>query len=100
MLTPAMRAIVPRQPWRCLWRGFWQITKTAPLRRMILHFSHIGFTEALTFIAPALVRIQDTGYPRSRAAGTTGPMGRPRKIARWAFQQRVDRWVRPARKRR
>jgi hypothetical protein len=28
------------------------MTKTAPWRRMILHFSHIGLTEARTFIAP------------------------------------------------
>jgi hypothetical protein len=27
------------------------MTSTLPLRRTILHFSHIGFTDALTFIA-------------------------------------------------
>jgi hypothetical protein len=31
---------------------FWQITSTTPLRRMILHFSHIGFTDGLTFMIP------------------------------------------------
>jgi hypothetical protein len=31
---------------------FWQITSTAPWRRMILHFSHIGFTDGLTFMIP------------------------------------------------
>jgi hypothetical protein len=38
-----------RQPWRCLWRGFWQITMTVPRRRMILHFSQILLTDGLTF---------------------------------------------------
>jgi hypothetical protein len=31
---------------------FWQITKTALWRRMILHFSHIGLTDGLTFMVP------------------------------------------------
>jgi len=31
---------------------FWQITRTTPWRRMILHFSHIGFTDGLTFMIP------------------------------------------------
>src|SRR4051795_6303526 len=52
-LTPAMRAnSVDPYPWRCLWRGFWQMTATAPWRRMILHFSHIGFTDGRTFMVP------------------------------------------------
>jgi hypothetical protein len=37
-------------PWRCLCRGSVQITRTTPLRRTILQFSHIRFTELLTFI--------------------------------------------------
>ncbi len=37
-------------PWRCLWRGFSQMIRTTPFRRMILHLSQIFFTEALTFI--------------------------------------------------
>jgi hypothetical protein len=37
------------QPWRCLCRGFSQITITTPWRRMILHFSQIGLTLGLTF---------------------------------------------------
>jgi hypothetical protein len=36
-------------PCRCLCRGLEQITSTAPWRRMILHFSHIGLTEGRTF---------------------------------------------------
>jgi hypothetical protein len=31
---------------------FWQITSTTPWRRMILHFSHIGLTDGLTFMIP------------------------------------------------
>jgi len=38
-------------PWRCLCFGLSQITRTTPLRRMILHFSQILFTDARTFIA-------------------------------------------------
>src|SRR5215510_12154464 len=38
------------QPWRCLWRGSEQITRTTPLRRTILHLRQIFFTEAMTFI--------------------------------------------------
>ena len=37
-------------PCFCLCFGFWQITITLPLRRMILHFSQIGFTDGLTFM--------------------------------------------------
>jgi hypothetical protein len=40
------------QPCRCLWRGFLQITSTLPWRRTILHFSHIGLTDGLTFMIP------------------------------------------------
>jgi hypothetical protein len=29
-----------------------QITSTAPWRRMILHFSHIGLTDGRTFMEP------------------------------------------------
>src|SRR3954467_6379140 len=47
MLMPAIRAI--DYPCRCLCRGFEQITSTAPWRRMILHFSHMGLTEGRTF---------------------------------------------------
>ena len=37
-------------PCFCLCFGFWQMTITLPLRRMILHFSQIGFTDGLTFM--------------------------------------------------
>ncbi len=38
------------QPWRCLCLGSLQITRTTRLRRMILQFLHIFFTDARTFI--------------------------------------------------
>src|SRR5580692_1123367 len=58
MSTPDMRAtflpsllrlIRGHQPWRCLWRGFSQMTMTRRWRRITLHFSHIGFTLGRTF---------------------------------------------------
>jgi len=36
-----------------------QITSTAPRRRMILHFSHIGLTEARTFKISVLITLGD-----------------------------------------
>ena len=39
------------QPWRCLCFGTSQITRTTPLRLMILHLSQIFLTLALTFIS-------------------------------------------------
>ena len=39
-----------RQPWRCLWRGFSQITMTTAWRRMTLHLSQIFLTLGLTFM--------------------------------------------------
>src|SRR3954471_17021036 len=50
-LTPEIRAMAT-YPCRCLWRLLEQMTRTRPLRRMILHFSHIGFTDGLTFMCP------------------------------------------------
>ena len=37
------------QPWRCLWRGSWQMTMTRPWRRMTRHFWQIRLTLGLTF---------------------------------------------------
>src|ERR1039458_2412032 len=49
--TPEIRAIrLSPYPWRCLWRGSLQITRTTPLRRMTLHFPQIALTDARTFI--------------------------------------------------
>src|ERR1041384_8872037 len=38
------------QPWRCLWRGSEQITRTTPLRRTILHLRQIFFTDAMIYV--------------------------------------------------
>src|SRR3954469_16306988 len=60
MLIPAIRAMCflyslvvegPDQPWRCLWRGSVQITRTTPLRRMTLQLRHIFLTDAATFMS-------------------------------------------------
>src|SRR5262245_54907931 len=64
MSTPAIRAMClpssgPRQPCRCLWRGFSQMTMTRPWRRITLHFSHIFLTLGRTFIVLSLVAVRD-----------------------------------------
>ena len=46
---PSIRA----QPCFCLCLGFSQMIITRPLRLMILHFSHMGLTEGLTFMVVA-----------------------------------------------
>src|SRR6185312_6012711 len=59
------------------------MTRTAPFLRMTLHFSHIGLTDARTFIAPVSSRIQDPRTPHEsdgRVRQRPG-LGRPRKIA-------------------
>lgn len=37
-------------PWRCLCRGFSQITRTTPFRRMTLHLEQMTLTEDRTFM--------------------------------------------------
>src|SRR5437588_13050111 len=71
MLTPEMRA--KTQPCLCLWRGFEQMTRTRPLRRMILHFSHIGLTDGRTF---TLVSLSSEGY-----LGPPARLWRPLQVA-------------------
>jgi hypothetical protein len=51
--TPAIRAtLCLLYPCRCLCRGFEQITRIWPRRRMTLQRSHIFFTDGRTFIEP------------------------------------------------
>jgi hypothetical protein len=42
--------LAPYRPWRCLWRGLLQTTRTTRKRFTILQFSQIFLTEALTFM--------------------------------------------------
>src|SRR2546423_12683150 len=46
-----MRANSLLYPWRCLWRGFVQMTMVRPCRLITRQRSHMGLTEGLTFIA-------------------------------------------------
>src|SRR5580765_7790024 len=65
MLMPAIRAMSGfLYPWRCLWRGSVQITRTTRLRRTILHLRQIFFTEAWTRMPFSLLRAE--GDPRLR----------------------------------
>src|SRR3954468_13577011 len=84
MLMPAIRAM--DYPCFCLWRGFWQITRTAPWRRMTLHFSHIGLTDARTFTALRnllLIPRERAARPRRRPGAQIQPVnhsrGRPER---------------------
>jgi len=49
--TVHLSLFTARQPWRCLWRGFLQITRTTRLRRTTLQLRHIRFTDAITFMS-------------------------------------------------
>src|SRR5215210_230802 len=72
MLIPAIRAKAS-YPCRCLCRGFWQITRTRPWRRMILHFSHIGLTDGRTFMIPFGVDPDGVALAAGTATATMPP---------------------------
>ena len=61
-------------PCRCLCRLFWQITRTRPWRRMILHFSHIGLTDGRTFMCPFGRDPGGAALEAGAAAATTSRM--------------------------
>jgi len=56
-------------PCRCLCRRVWsRSTSTAPWRRTILHFSHIGLTDGRTFMGP--FRMESGGVALAAVAAT------------------------------
>src|SRR5256885_16747976 len=67
MLTPAIRAM--DYPCLCLWRGFVQMTMVLPCRLITRQRSHMGLTDALTFIrvCPSSVSVGDA--PASEVIG-------------------------------
>jgi hypothetical protein len=67
----ATRSRQETQPWRCLWRGFSQITMTLPWRRITLHLSQIGLTLGLTFMERAFLDSTelDGWFPPGRVGG-------------------------------
>ena len=87
------------QPWRCLWRGFVQITSTLPCRRMILQFSQIRLTLARTFMiqqlhaGAGLVIMGKSRYSSARAA-RQGRLRKARQVVvtlRVTFLQHAER---------
>jgi hypothetical protein len=61
-----LKSITCDQPCRCRWRESLQITRTTPLRRTILQFLHMRFTDALTFI----ILLPKMPGPAARYRGT------------------------------
>src|SRR3954462_10071854 len=64
------------------------MTRTAPPRRMLLHFSHMGFTDARTFIAP---RNRETYRTKEDRRGSPGdgsaPTGKSSSLQRFRLAQ-------------
>src|SRR6202012_4399451 len=58
----------PTHPWRCLWRGSVQITRTTPLRRITLQLRHITLTDAETFMVCSLLSSNTRFARRPRRA--------------------------------
>jgi hypothetical protein len=57
-VMPAILAMLTSSyPCLCLCRGLVQMTRTTPLRRTILQFRQIFFTDALTFIVLSVIFI-------------------------------------------
>jgi hypothetical protein len=50
-----LTSLIKTYPCLCLCRGLLQITSTTPRLRITRQRSHIGFTDARTFIAPLAV---------------------------------------------
>ena len=71
----ASRAYMMRcYPWRCLCLGFSQITITRPCLLMTLHLSHIGLTDALTFIVFSFYFSRHVILPLVRSYGDSSTL--------------------------
>jgi hypothetical protein len=66
--------------------GFEQITSTDPPRRITLHFSHIGFTDARTFIALEFVSEKEARRPQESGCGRKKQALRPTEKDSRAFE--------------
>src|SRR6188508_1896629 len=66
------------------------MTRTAPPRRMILHFSHMGLTDARTFIAPKNRETYRTKEDRRGSPGDgSAPTGKSSSLQRFCLPEEV-----------
>ena len=63
------------------------MTSTTPWRRMILHFSHIGLTDGLTFMIPFSGSCSGDAALAAVAAAATGSWIAPAQTQRLALGQ-------------
>src|SRR5579885_1881466 len=75
-----MRATRSPYPWRCLWRGFVQMTMVRPCRLITRQRSHIGLTDGLTFIATKRTRTREASRREASWYQDLAPREDPRAV--------------------